>query len=119
MPASWSRSYTLGIKQKAFSWRIDRRGNLFIKRKLRRPLFPRIDKISCSHLERLCMFIQDMEWKDLANDASNYIWELKRTASENFCIGSGLKFSMLNSQAIWELFFTTLRSGNGTGIKGE
>jgi len=70
MPASWSRSYTLGIKQKAFSWRIDRRGNLFIKRKLRRPRFPRIDKISCNHLERLCMFMQDMEWKDLANDAS-------------------------------------------------
>jgi hypothetical protein len=70
MPASWSRSRTLGIKQKAFSWRIDGRGNIFIKRKFRRARFPRIDKISCIHLERLCRFMQDMEWKDLANDAA-------------------------------------------------
>jgi hypothetical protein len=70
MPASWSRSHTLGIKQKVFSWRIDRSGNIFIKRRFRRARFPRIDKVSCSHLDRLCRFMEDMEWKDLANDAA-------------------------------------------------
>jgi hypothetical protein len=70
MSASWSRSHTLGIKQKAFSWRIDGRGNIFIKRKFRRGRFPRIDKISCSHLEKLYRFMEDLEWKDLANDAA-------------------------------------------------
>jgi hypothetical protein len=70
MSAVWSRSYTLGIKQKAFSWRIDSHGNIFIKRKFRRNRFPRIDKISSSHLEKLCRFMQDLEWKDLANGAS-------------------------------------------------
>lgn len=70
MPASWSRSQTLGVKQKAFSWRIDGHGNIFIKRKFRRGRFPRIDKISCNHLDRLCRFMEDMEWKDLANDAA-------------------------------------------------
>ena len=57
MAASWSRSKTLGTKQKVFSWRIDSRGNLFIKRKFRKNRFPRIDKISCSHLDRLCEFM--------------------------------------------------------------
>ena len=70
MAASWSRSRTLGTKQKVFSWRIDKRGNLFIKRKFRSNRFPRIDKISCSHLDRLCGFMQDGEWKDLANGAA-------------------------------------------------
>ncbi len=70
MSASWSRSHTLGIKQKAFSWRIDGRGNIFIKRKFRRGRFPRIDKISCSHLEKLCRYMEDMEWKDLSNGAA-------------------------------------------------
>lgn len=70
MSASWSRSHTLGIKQKAFSWRIDRRGNIFIKRKFRKGRFPRIDKISCSHLEKLYRFMEGLEWKDLANDAA-------------------------------------------------
>lgn len=70
MAASWSRSRTLGTKQKGFSWRIDNRGNLFIKRKFRKNRFPRIDKISCCHLDRLCEFMQDREWKDLANNAA-------------------------------------------------
>jgi hypothetical protein len=70
MPASWSRSHTLGIKQKAFSWRIDGCGNIFIKRKFRRGRFPRIDKVSCSYLEKLCRFMEDLEWKDLANNAA-------------------------------------------------
>jgi hypothetical protein len=70
MPASWPRFHTLGIKQKAFSWRIDRSGNIFIKRKFRRTRFPRIDKISCSHLDKLCGFMEDMEWKYLANDVA-------------------------------------------------
>lgn len=70
MAASWSRSRTLGAKHKVFSWRIDNRGNLFIKRKFRSNRFPRIDKISCRHLERLCEFMQDGEWKALANGAA-------------------------------------------------
>lgn len=70
MAASWSTSRTLGTREKPFSWRIDSRGNIFIKRKFRRALFPRIDKISCSHLEKLHEFMKDMEWKNLANDAA-------------------------------------------------
>lgn len=70
MPDSWSSSRTLGTREKPFSWRIDSRGNIFIKRKFRKALFPRIDKISCSHLEKLHEFMQDMEWKNLANDAA-------------------------------------------------
>lgn len=70
MAASWSRSKTLGTKQKVFSWRIDSRGNLFIKRKFRKNRFPRIDKISCRHLDRLCEFMEDREWKTLANNAA-------------------------------------------------
>jgi len=70
MPAFWSRSQTLGVKQKAFSWRIDASGNIFIKRKFKKGRFPRIDKISFSHLEKLCRFMEDLEWKDLANDAA-------------------------------------------------
>ncbi|MDQ1275677.1 MAG: hypothetical protein QG610_1252 [Euryarchaeota archaeon] len=69
MPDSWSLSHTLGTRKKTFSWRIDSRGNIFIKRKFRKPLFPRIDKISCNHLDKLHEFMQDREWKDLANDA--------------------------------------------------
>lgn len=70
MSASWFLSHTLGTKEKAFFWRIDSRGNIFIKRKFRNSLFPRIDKISCNHLNRLHEFMQDREWKDLANDAA-------------------------------------------------
>lgn len=70
MPASWSRSQTLGTNQKAFSWRIDGTGSIFIKRKFRRKYLPRIDKVSCSHLDKLCMFMGDREWKDLANNAA-------------------------------------------------
>lgn len=70
MSASWFLSHTLGTKEKAFFWRIDSRGNIFIKRKFRNSLFPRIDKISCNHLDRLHEFMQDREWKDLANDAA-------------------------------------------------
>jgi len=70
MAAFWSVSHTLGTKEKVFSWRIDSRGNIFIKRKFRNDLFPRIDKISCSNLDKLQGFMQDREWKDLANDAA-------------------------------------------------
>lgn len=70
MAAFWSVSHTLGTKEKVFSWRIDSRGNIFIKRKFRNDLFPRIDKISCSNLEKLQGFMQEREWKDLANDAA-------------------------------------------------
>jgi|GEM_PF-5049233 len=65
------------------------------------------------------MFMQDMEWKDLANDASKLYMGTEKDGIGKFLYRLGLKFSMLNSQAIWELFFTTLRSGNGTGRKGE
>jgi len=70
MAASWSVSHTLGTREKVFSWRIDSRGNIFIKRKFRNGRFPRIDKISCSHLEKLQNFMQDREWKALANNAA-------------------------------------------------
>jgi hypothetical protein len=70
MSASWSLSYTLGAKEKVFFWRIDSRGNIFIKRKFKKTLFPRIDKISRNHLERLHEYMQDREWKCLANDAA-------------------------------------------------
>lgn len=70
MAAFWSVSHTLGTKEKVFSWRIDSRGNIFIKRKFRNDLFPRIDKISCSNLDKLQGFMKDREWKDLANDAA-------------------------------------------------
>jgi hypothetical protein len=70
MAAFWSVSHTLGTKEKVFSWRIDSRGNIFIKRKFRNDLFPRIDKISCSNLEKLQGFMQERKWKDLANDAA-------------------------------------------------
>ncbi|AKB18346.1 MULTISPECIES: hypothetical protein [unclassified Methanosarcina] len=70
MSALWSASHTLGTKEKVFSWRIDSRGNIFVKRKFRNDCFPRIDKISCSHLDKLQSFMQDREWKDLANDAA-------------------------------------------------
>ncbi len=69
MSTFWSVSHTLGTKEKVFSWRIDSRGNIFIKRKFRNGLFPRIDKISCSNLDKLQGFMQDREWKDLANNA--------------------------------------------------
>ena len=84
MSAVWSRSYTLGIKQKAFSWRIDSHGNIFIKRKFRRSRFPRIDKISCGHLEKLCGFMQDMEWKDLANGASKLYMGMEKNGIGKF-----------------------------------
>ena len=71
MDAFWSRSNTLGARQRAFSWRIDTRGNIFIKRKFRNHRFPRIDKISYNHLKKLDEFMQDREWKDLANNAVN------------------------------------------------
>ncbi|KKG10909.1 hypothetical protein EO98_19450 [Methanosarcina sp. 2.H.T.1A.6] len=70
MATFWSVSHTLGTKEKVFSWRIDSRGNIFIKRKFRNGCFPRIDKISCSHLDKLQGFMQDREWKYLANDAA-------------------------------------------------
>ncbi|WP_440947922.1 hypothetical protein ACSAZL_06655 [Methanosarcina sp. T3] len=70
MAASWSVSHTLGTREKVFSWRIDSRGNIFIKRKFRNGRFPRIDKVSCSHLDKLQNFMQDMEWKALANNAA-------------------------------------------------
>jgi len=70
MAASWSVSHTLGTREKVFSWRIDSRGNIFIKRKFRNGRFPRIDKISCSHLDKLQSFMQDREWNALANNAA-------------------------------------------------
>jgi hypothetical protein len=69
MPALWSRSRTLGAKKKIFSWRLDSHGNIFIKRKFRKNRLPRIDKISCSHLDRLCLYMQNTKWNHLANRA--------------------------------------------------
>jgi len=91
MSASWSRSHTLGIKQKTFSWRIDGRGNIFIKRKFRRGRFPRIDKISCSHLEKLYRFMEDLEWKDLANDAAKMYMGTEKDGIGKFIYSSALQ----------------------------
>jgi len=80
MATFWSASHTLGTKEKVFSWRIDSRGNIFIKRKFKSGLFPRIDKISCSNLDKLQGFMQDREWKDLQTMPKSCIQGLKRTA---------------------------------------
>ncbi len=82
MAASWSLSHTLGEKEKTFYWRIDSRGgNIFIKRKFRKDIFSRIDKISCNNLDRLQGFMQDREWKDLANNAAKlYMGGTEKTA---------------------------------------
>jgi hypothetical protein len=100
MAVSWFRSRTLGAKNKVFSWRIDNRGNLFIKRKFRKNRFPRIDKISCSHLDRLCEFTQDKEWKNLANDAAKLCMGTEKDGIGRFLykLRSEVSYAQLSSQ---------------------
>lgn len=100
MAASWSRSRTLGTKHKVFSWRIDNRGNLFIKRKFRKNRFPRIDKISCRHLDRLCEFMQDGEWKTLANDAAKLYMGTEKDGIGKFLykLRQEVSYAQLSSQ---------------------
>jgi hypothetical protein len=100
MAASWSQSRTLGTKQKVFSWRIDNRGNLFIKRKFRKNRFPRIDKISCRHLDRLCEFMQDREWKDLANNAAKLFMSTEKDGIGKFLykLRPEVSYAQLSSQ---------------------
>jgi hypothetical protein len=100
MSASWSRSHTLGIKRKAFSWRIDGRGNIFVKRKFRKDRFPRIDKISCNHLEKLYRFMEDLEWKDLANDAAKMYMETEKNGIGKFIykLRPEVTYAQLSSQ---------------------
>ncbi|WP_292387693.1 hypothetical protein [Methanosarcina sp. UBA5] len=100
MAASWSRSRTLGTKQKVFSWRIDSRGNIFIKRKFRKNRFPRIDKISCRHLDSLCEFMQDREWKDLANNASKLCMGTEKDGIGRFLykLRPDVSYAQLSSQ---------------------
>lgn len=100
MAASWSRSRTLGTKQKVFSWRIDNRGNLFIKRKFKKNRFPRIDKISCRHLDRLCEFMQDREWKDLANNAAKLFMSTEKDGIGKFLykLRPEVSYAQLSSQ---------------------
>ena len=100
MATSWSRSRTLGSKHKVFSWRIDNRGNLFIKRKFRNNRFPRIDKISCRHLERLCEFMQDGEWKALANNAAKLCIGTEKDGIGKFLykLRPQMSYSQLSSQ---------------------
>lgn len=100
MAASWSRSRTLGTKQKVFSWRIDSQGNLFIKRKFRKNRFPRIDKISCRHLDRLCEFMQDREWKVLANDAAKLCMGTEKDGIGKFLykLRAEVSYAQLSSQ---------------------
>lgn len=100
MAASWSRSRTLGTKQKVFSWRIDVQGNLFIKRKFRKNRFPRIDKISFRHLDRLCEFMQDREWKYLANNAAKLCMGTEKDGIGKFLykLRSEVSYAQLSSQ---------------------
>lgn len=100
MASSWSLSQTLGTRKKAFSWRIDSRGNIFIKRKFRKAFFPRIDKISCSHLEKLHEFMQDREWKDLANDAAKLYMGTEKEGIGKFLyrIRQEVPYAQLSSQ---------------------
>ncbi|WP_255334914.1 hypothetical protein [Methanosarcina sp. KYL-1] len=100
MDAFWSRSSTLGAKQKAFSWRIDTRGNIFIKRKFRHARFPRIDKISCTHLNKLDGFMQDREWKDLANNVAKLHRRNEKEGIGNFLyrLRPDVSYAQLSSQ---------------------
>lgn len=100
MAALWSLSQTLGTQKKAFSWRIDSRGNVYIKRKFRKPLFPRIDKISCSHLDKLQEFMQDREWKDLANNAAKLYMGTEKDGIGKFLfrLRPEVPYSQLSSQ---------------------
>lgn len=100
MPASWSLSHTLGTKEQVFFWRIDSRGNVFIKRKFRKDCFPRIDKVSCSHLDKLQGFMQDREWKDLANDAAKLYMGTERDGIGKFLyrLRPEVPYAQLSSQ---------------------
>lgn len=100
MAASWSRSKTLGTRQKVFSWRIDSQGNLFIRRKFRKNRFSRIDKISCCHIDRLCEFMQDREWKALANNASKLCMGTEKDGIGKFLykLRSEVSYAQLSSQ---------------------
>ncbi|WP_269849934.1 hypothetical protein [Methanosarcina horonobensis] len=110
MVASWSQSHTLGPKEKAFSWRIDSQGNIFIKRKFRNALFPRIEKVSCSHLDKLHVFMQDREWKDLANDAEKLYTGTEKEGIGKFLyrLRSEVPYAQLSSQLV--AIFLPLRS---------
>lgn len=100
MSIFWSLSYTLGTKEKAFSWRIDSRGNIFIKRKFKKNLFPRIDKISRSHLDRLHEFMQDREWKALANNAAKMYMGTEKDGIGKFLyrLRAEVTYAQLSSQ---------------------
>lgn len=98
--ASWSRSRTLETKHKVFSWRIDSRGNVFIKRKFRKNIFPRIAKISCLHLDNLFEFMQDMEWKALANYAAKLCLDTEKDGVGKFLykLRPEVSYAQLSSQ---------------------
>lgn len=114
MSASWSRSCTLGIKQKAFSWRIDGSGNLFIKRRFRRARFPRIDKVSCSHLDKLGRFMEDMEWKDLANDAAKLYMGTEKNGIGKFMyrLRPEVPYAQLSSQLATIFYYSEVWKWN-------
>lgn len=119
MFASWSRSQTLGVKHRAFSWRIAGSGNVFIKRKFRRARFSRIDKISCSHLDKLCRFMEDLEWKDLANDVAKLYMGTEKDGIGKFMyrLRPEVPYAQLSSQLV--AIFTKLEYGNGTSKREE
>jgi len=118
MAALWSQSHTLGIKQKVFSWRMDSHGNIFIKRKFKRSRFPKINKISCSHLDKLCEFMQDMEWKSLSNDTFKLYTGAEKEGIGKFLyrLRPEIPYAQLSSHL--GAIFTSLKYGNGTSRKG-
>jgi hypothetical protein len=115
MAASWSLSHTLGTKEKIFSWRIDSRGNIFIKRKFRKDRFPRIDKISCSHLDKLHEFMQDREWKDLANDAAKLYMGTEKEGIGKFLyrLRQEVPYAQLSSQLAAIFYHSEVWEWNG------
>lgn len=100
MAASWSRSRTLETKHKVFSWRIDSRGNVFIKRKFRKNIFSRTAKISCLHLDNLFEFMQDMEWKALANYAAKLCLGIERAKEGNEILAAFGKLAGKNDRVL-------------------
>ncbi len=115
MAALWSQSHNLGIKQKAFSWRMDRHGNIFIKRKFRRGRFPKIDKISCSYLDKLCKFMQDIEWKGLSNDVSKLYTGTEKEGIGKFLyrLRPEIQYAQLSSHLGAIFYFSEVWKWNG------
>ncbi len=83
MEDSWILFRTLGVKHKNFSWKIDDKCNITIKRKFKNELKYRIETVSNEHLNKLGKYMEEGDWKDLANNV-----EKLRKGTEKDGIGS-------------------------------